>query len=139
MKRLELRWWQLVKYLAYVSGAALGAESPTVVASFAVGGGMAAVPAAVQAADNLVNTARALGAGTANPAAVAAKNFRPPVKTIQVSPRGPFTVLPVINWLFWLVLAVIVWLLLLLLGLGARRIVNRTKMYQNSRLSTTIS
>ena len=67
MKRLELRWWQLVKYLAYLAGAAL----------------------------------------------------------------------PVINWLAWAILVVIVWLLVLL-GLGARRLVNRTKVYQNQWLSTTI-
>jgi hypothetical protein len=119
------------------TGMTLGAESPTVVAGFTVGGGMAAVPAAVQAADNLVNTARVLGAATANPVTVAAKNFRPPAKTGQTGFRGPFAVLPVINWLPWAVLAVIVWLLLLL-GLGARRLVNRTKIYQNQRLSTTI-
>jgi hypothetical protein len=74
-----------------------------------------------------------------NPTAVDAKIFKPPsVKAGPASRRGPFKRLPIINWLPWVVLPVIAWLLVLL-ALTAWRLVRRTKMYQNSRLSTTIS
>ncbi len=96
-----------------------------------------------QIVNNTSGTAQVLGTATANPATVATKNLKLPVKPQPGKLPRPLTKLYIINWLPWAVLPIIIWLLILL-GLHVKRLFGRPgwftrKNVQNQPVSTTIS
>jgi hypothetical protein len=83
------------------------------------------------------NATSGLGLTTANPQKAGVLKLSSPVLTKAGPPSLPLSRLPAIHWLTWLALPVLAWLLILLLSLALG--ILRKNMYQNHRLSTTIS
>lgn len=85
-----------------------------------------------------LSSARLLGAATTNPTTVMPKTFKPLATAKQTSPHVPFPALRTINWLPWILLPVISWLLLLAI-MGLRQLAKRSSQTEHSPLKPKIS
>lgn len=103
----------------------LGTQTPTVVTSFAASDDNRAMPRVIsQQAINTKGVARTLGNVTVNPSLVSSKSFSPPSKPKRTSPNRTFTALRTINWLAWVILPIVIWLLIALC-IWTKRLIDR--------------